>query len=227
MSVQAYPEVIGEYDTVRKLMEGYSIARFGDGEVKHMTGGAQVREPPNATLSAELRTVMAAPHPMCIIGILTMDERGPKYPGLSRHAGRFCDVLSPAMTYYSSLITRPDSAPWINTIEYARMIESLWAGKRAVVVCERKGSMAHVVKTKAKTFEHVECPRYQAYSVIESLAKSVRRTKPDVAIICAGLTATCLANRLTARGIQALDLGSAGGFLGKLLRYADKKQVGQ
>ena len=40
---------------------------------------------------------------------------------------------------------------------------------------------------------------------------------PDIVILSAGPTASCLANRLARAGVQAVDLGSAGGFLLKLL----------
>lgn len=213
VTVAKFPRVAGEAATVEKLCEGFSIARFGDGEVKYMTGGVQFREPERITaLSDELRAIIAAPHARCLAGILTM-HRGPKIDGLSRHIDRFCSVLSPDVTYYSSLITRPDCAPWIDTSQYARMVQSLWLGKRAAVVCERKGSIAKTVRLAAREMVHVECPRYRAYAVIDQLMRQVIALAPEIVVISAGLTATCMANRLSEEGFQAVDLGSSGRFL--------------
>jgi hypothetical protein len=46
-----------------------------------------------------------------------------------------------------------------------------------------------------------------------------------VTVLSVGPTATVLANRLAARGIQALDLGSAGGFLLRLLTGAGAAEL--
>jgi hypothetical protein len=46
-------------------------------------------------------------------------------------------------------------------------------------------------------------------------------TKPDIAILSCGMTATCLANRLSKHGIQAIDFGSGGSFIAKLLAGED------
>ena len=40
-----YPPVAGEFETVEQILNGRSIARFGDGELKMMEGKAIAREP--------------------------------------------------------------------------------------------------------------------------------------------------------------------------------------
>jgi hypothetical protein len=147
-----------------------------------------------------------------------MDPAGPKYQNWTRHIERFLGVLSPDMRYWSAFVSRPDSAPWINFREYALEVQSLWAGKRVAVLCERKGSMMLAVRPAAKRALHVQCPREQAYDGIGLLELRILDYVPEVAILSCGPTATCLANRLTKHGIQAVDLGSAGGFLARLLR---------
>lgn len=217
MSVSEYPSVGGEYETVQKLLNGYSIGRIGDGELKLMTGGCALREPINEKLGEELRDFALDPDKKCLVGILTMDKAGPKYTGLSRHAGRYLTVLSPSVRYYSASITRPDHAPWIENPEFCRMVQKLWAGKHVTVLCEKSGSIIPVLEKQAASVYHVECPRYEAYSVAKKLEGNILRGKPDIVILCAGPTATIMANRLSKRGIQAIDLGSSGKFLGRHL----------
>lgn len=212
-----YPQVIGEFDTIRAVLSGRSLARLGDGELKIAHGSGYSREPVNETLTREVKRVMQQPDPRCLIGIPTMDPAGPKYQNWTRHQKRFEQLLNPGVQYVSAFVTRPDSAPWIRTREYAELVQSIWAGKRAVVICERSGSMLSAVAPAAASVVHIECPHDRAYSVIGDLKRAAIRARPDVVIIAAGPTATCLAHRLAKCEIQAVDLGSAGGFLRALL----------
>jgi hypothetical protein len=215
--VKDYPRVVGEFDTIRKLLDGYSIARFGDGELKMAYGQGYVRQPGSFELMTELLSVLQKPSKKCVVGIPTMDPEGPKYQNWTRHAPRFLGVLAKRQ-YYSAFISRPDSSPWIRTHEYAKLVEELWKGKKTVVMCERKGSMHGAVKIAASKTVHVECPSHLAYDAIDRLYEEVVSHRPDIAILSAGPCATCLADRLSASGIQAVDLGSAGGFLRRLLK---------
>lgn len=214
VGVETYPRVIGEVETVRKLHEGYSLARFGDGELKLMDGGSQVREPQNFYLGLELKRVLQDPYKRVLVGIPTMDRKGPKYESWQRHLARYCRLLSPAVTYYSSFISRPDSAPWIRTPKFAALVEKLWKGKRVALVCENDETKIHrIVRLSASELIHIPCPHTETYSVSSEIVSSVLLAKPQIAILSAGPAATCMAQRLAVCGVQAIDIGSAGGFL--------------
>lgn len=220
-ALDPYPIVEGEQATIDKCLSGFSLARLGDGELKIIYGGGYSREPPNGELSAELLSTLLRPDPDCLVGIPTMDPNGAKYTNWLRHRPRFSRLLQHSpMQYYSAFVTRPDSSPWIRTPEFARSVERLWRGRFTVVVCEKKGSIFGTIKLRAGQALHIACPREQAYRKIDWLEQKVMRAKPDVAILSAGPTATCLANRLATRGIQAIDLGSSGRWLGALLSDA-------
>lgn len=213
-----YPKVLGEFETVEKLLQGWSLQRHGDGELKIMHGAGYVREPQNRALSEELLLAFQKPAAGCLVGIPTMDRAGPKYENWTRHQARFERLLMEGQEYVSAFVSRPDSAPWIGCVEYARTVEQLWAGKRAVVLCEKSGSMVKTVRKAARKAKHVACPRREAYRLIDYLEDQIIAYAPDVAVLSAGPTASCLANRLARVGVHAVDLGSAGGFLGKLLQ---------
>jgi hypothetical protein len=212
-----YPEVIGEFATLAALLTGKSIARYGDGELKLMDGKAYLREPPSEALAGELGRIIQEPHPACLVGIPTMDPGGPKYRNWLRHEKRFLKWLSPEVVYHSAFITRPDSAPWIRTVEFAEKIERLWKGKRATVLCEPGNSILRTVGLSAKKISHIECPHREAYAHIDRLERQIVGKRNEVALLSCGPTATCLAHRLAAAGVQAVDIGSAGGYLLKLL----------
>lgn len=210
-----YPRVKGEFETVRRLLKGSSIARFGDGELKILEGREYSREPRNGLLTAELRMLVAYPNAGCVIGLPTMDPAGPKYQNWRRHERRFCGHFwrGDGNRYYSAFITRPDSAADnLESQEYFALISRLWSGKRATVVSEPDSKTLACVQMMADTV-HVECPSHQAYSVIDQLEQTVIESKPEVALLSCGPTATCLANRLAGRGIHAIDMGSVGGLL--------------
>jgi hypothetical protein len=217
----SYPAVKDEFETVRMLAKGKSIARLGDGELKLIGGGGAAREPANPALANELLEVLHRPHRDCLVGIPTMDTKGAKYANWSKHLARFSVLLSQSVTYYSAFISRPDSAQWIESYEFADSVRRLWAGKRTAVVCERKGSIFRVVAPDARQSVHIECPKHRSYEHLDWLEKRVLRADPQIAVLSVGPAATCLANRLAGHGIQALDLGSAGKFLFRNLWPSD------
>lgn len=217
-----YPRVAGEFDTVRKLLKGYSIARFGDGELKILDGYGYSREVSNGKLSAEMRMLLMMPSDQCLVGIPTMDPAGPKYQNWLRHRDRFCRYVDrkDGTRYYSAFITRPDSAADpIESDEYFDLISQLWGGRdRVVVLSEARNKLLTVVRATAGSVVHIECPSRSAYSQIDDLERAIVNAAPSVALLSCGPTATCLANRLAGRGIQGVDLGSIGGMLLRLMK---------
>lgn len=217
-----YPRVMGEVDTVRRLLKGASIARFGDGELKILGGKGYVREPRNEALTDEMRAIVAAPHESCILAIPTMDPAGPKYLNWMRHEARFLNYFrkGDGQRYGSAFVTRPDSAADpLESQEYVDMISALWAGRdRVAVLSEARSKLLTHARATAAEVLHLECPRHAAYEHIDDFEHAIVAMRPTVALLSCGPTATCLANRLAARGIQGLDLGSIGGLLLRWLR---------
>jgi hypothetical protein len=212
-----YPEVVGEFATVDELLRGSSIARFGDGEFKLIVGQGYVREPANARLAQELKRVVKSPHPSCLVGLPRIDEKGPKNGNWLARIPRYVDFLKHNLTYYSAFISRPDSAPWINTLKFAKRVQTLWLDRHVAVVCEPKSSMRRMLEFGAGKITHIECPSVNAYALIDLFEKAIVDIKPQIAFLGCGVTATCLANRLARRGIQTIDFGSGGAFVARLL----------
>lgn len=209
----SWPTVLDEFETIKKVTKGFNIARFGDGELKMIHGAGYVRQVGSIKLATELFEVLTEPHPRCVVGIPTMDPRSPKWDNWSRHQDRFMKVLSSSVKYYSAFISRPDSAPWIESRAFATSVEKLWRGKRTVVLCERKGSIFRAVSPAAGKAIHVECPFEQSYDIIDKLESRILEQAPEFVVMSCGPSATCLANRLARRGVHAVDIGSAGQFL--------------
>jgi hypothetical protein len=129
---------------------------------------------------------------------------------------RYVQALSENMTYYSAFITRPDSAPWISNKEFCLRFQEVWAGRRVVIIAPKENKLVNVVKVKAGSLVWHSCPRRNAYESIDKAEQQVLDARPEVALLSIGPTATVLARRLASRGVHAIDIGSAGGFL---MRY--------
>jgi hypothetical protein len=213
----SYPVVLDEFQTIERVIGGMNLARCGDGEAKIASGAGYSREPANQKLTEEMREVMRSPHPRCLVGIPTLAPEGPKYQNWLRHQRRLTSLVDENRVYGSAFVSRPDSSPWIATKAYAERVQSLWLGKRAAVICEATGSMLGALRIGAADVVHIECPHAEAYGHVDSLEAACVDVGADIVVMAAGPTATCLANRLAAKGVHAVDLGSCGRFLQRML----------
>lgn len=211
-----YPNVHDEFMTIAAVTAGKSLARVGDGELKLIHGGSAMREPPNPKLARELLDVVQRPHKNLIVGIPTFDPTGPKYLNWTKHGVRFCEILKPEIQYYSAFVSRPDSAPRIETKEFALSVQALWSDKRVTLVCEKEAFMLRTINRKPgapRWLHHIECPHRETYEKIREIEREIIDSKPHFVILSCGPAATVLAHRLAERDIHAIDLGSAGRFL--------------
>lgn len=211
--MRRYPNVIGEFDTISKLKEGASIARYGDGEFGVMRNQGYTRNKFDPRLSKELRVVMERCD-TALIGIPTMDPRGDKFQNWCRHIEDYANRIPPHREYYSALISRPDCASWLRTREYAELVQSIWLDRDVLIIGPEKGRnklQKAVELTQEAKF--IECPLYQAYDYIDDYEKQALKSGADLVLLSCGVTGTCLAARLSKKGLQTIDIGSIGGFL--------------
>jgi hypothetical protein len=213
--MKSYPHVLGELDTLRRIVAGASIARYGDGEFKIALGhGASIKSQPyHERLSLRLREILIESG-SCMVGIPNILSDTPKQEFWHKYT-RFSTMLDGSRRYVSSFITRPDSAPWIDTDEYWALLESLWAGQDVVLVRGSGKSLVGDDLTSAGRLTEIIAPRQGAWADYGSLMQRVLSHKPKRVLICLGPTATVMASDLCAKGIHAIDLGHVGLFLRK------------
>ena len=213
-----YPQVADEFETIRRIRKGRSLARYGDGELKIMGHHVIAYEPERQpALAAELRRIARRPHKNCLIGIPTMDPAGSRYENFKGYRSRFMAWFNNQTRhkYVSAFISRPDCHERLETREYYEAVISIWAGKRriALVAPEDSALLAYLCMTHPVGVWHVTCPPIGAYAEIDRLEREVMEGESDIALLSCGPTATALAHRLTLQGLQAIDIGSIGGFL--------------
>lgn len=207
-----YPRVADEFKTIEDLEKVGSIARFGDGEFNIIKGGNCVSQVFVPGLRAELMNVLAAPQDKCLIGIPTMNERGPKKHWFKKK-DEYARFLG-KRPYHSAFISRPDSAPWVMTEAYWDSVEDLWRDQDVVLLGCGSRSLNEDIMKEARSIVHVTCNRRDAYAQIDALQEEAEACvlPGGTVFLCAGPCATALAYRLAMRGIHAMDLGHIGMF---------------
>lgn len=203
-----YPHVMSELETLRLVCEGRSLARYGDGEFNLAVGGRAKAQSAHVGLSDRLRAILADSGD-CLVGIPNIHSQTPKAAFWSKYQNQAAPLLSDR-TYGSAFVTRPDSAPWIDTPEFWAALESLWVGK-SVTLVRGSGRSLTPDDLHGACVTEIVAPRDDAFSGYDALLERIGT--PETALLCLGPTATVLAVDLCARGVHAIDLGHIGVFL--------------
>jgi hypothetical protein len=206
-----YPDVVEEWATLLAVLDGKSIARYGDGEFNLVRGGNCVSQRKVPGIQTELKNILHSKDDNLLVAIPRLDSRSPKNVNWTKCCSHYGSYLSFRKRYYSAFITRPDSAPWIATPSYFDLVESLWDGKDITMVygSQRSLSVDFVPMRLAKSITVVEADYAHTYPKIDAIERQVRRAGNKVVLLMCGPTATCLAARL-AGDFHAIDLGHIG-----------------
>lgn len=205
------PPILSEEETLQRALAGASLSRFGDGELRLASGtGTSPTQVADKNLARELCSILRSPPENCLVCLPRFD-RGPKKENWAKYIMPRYAALYTAKEYGSAFISRPDSAPHIDTVQFWSDLERLWTGTDICFVAGTDRSLRDEDFASAKSVARVPAPRRDAYAEIDRLENEIaeigRRT-----ILCLGATATVLAARLTKHNIHALDLGHAGMF---------------
>jgi hypothetical protein len=211
--VKGYPDVLPERETIEAILSGRSIARYGDGELRVALGRKCVSQEASAALAGELRAVLGDEQKGLLVGIPNIASKTPKAESWSRFCSPGYTTMYKQTHYASSFITRPDSAPWIDTPDYWNRVHDLWRGKDVVLIAgDRKSLRADDMRTEAANLREVRAPRQHAYAEIDRIEEEIGSHNGPI-LMCLGCTATALAARLHKKGLWGIDLGHIGMFM--------------
>jgi len=190
--------------TLSKILEGNSLARFGDGELMLIHEKDAFKQDFDHALAIELRDILW--NSDCLVGIPhPMGARPHYWDDFLRSHNEYFNF---DRDYVSSFISRPDEAEPVR-------IGRIWKD-RDVILVAGEGSLTKDHLKTAKSVKVIRAPKKNAYKKIDKLEEKIWRAieaDTDLVILCAGATATCLAARLCKMGIQAVDLGYIGKWL--------------
>lgn len=222
-----YPTVLSEDETVDRVLDGWSLARYGDGEMSIMTGGNCVSQVGDKRLAEELRKVARfdwAGGPK-LLPCIPNAFASPRLAWRQKWAdGKFAALYDPARIYGSAFITRPDSAPWIDTPAYWAKVRQIWEERDIVLVKGTERSLRASALVGARQVVEIDgrnvtaaypLGHRDAFAVLGRIeAETLAAVTPGAtAILCLGPAATVLAARLAWKGVHAVDLGHLGMFM--------------
>lgn len=201
--------IIAEFETVEALRAGKSIARFGDGELRLALGRDVGHQKADKKLVDELKSILLDDIDNLLVGIPWVHPDSPKKGNWLKYTqAPYIDLYNPQKQYYSSFITRPDSAPWIDTPGYWHAIQSLWHGRDVIIVSgSNKGFRINELESDVASLKFIKTLPEQAYNEIDKIEEEIGTDTSKLVLLAVGATATVLAARLVKKGFQALDLG--------------------
>jgi hypothetical protein len=200
-----------EMTTLGCVLAGASLARYGDGEFRLCEGLPAKAQSVDRTLSQRLRDILRFSGD-CHVGIPNLHSETPKEPFWRPYLHRAPTFLVERM-YSSAFITRPDSAPWIDTPEYWEAIEAIWRDQDVTIVSGGRHGLRAPDLIGARSVRMIDAPSTDAWVRYDDLLDQIGR--PAKVLLCLGPTATVMAVDLCAMGVQAIDLGHLGLFLRK------------
>lgn len=209
-----YPRVLTERDTLAAAHAGFSLARYGDGELALACGGSSVSQRYDERLSVELQTILRGDMARVLPCIPNLQSKTPRARYWANYAQpHYTRLYRSDALYGSSFITRPDNAPWIDTPSYWAEVRRLWLGK-SVAYVSGNDRLLKIVREDTATVTVFHAPARDAYADIDTLTNRLLSRPYGAIIIALGAAGTALAARLGINGAQhALDLGHIGQFM--------------
>jgi hypothetical protein len=208
-----------ERQTLEAALDGYSLARYGDGELKIALGRDAKSQAGSPDLARRLREILKSAGSRCLVAIPNVRSETPKREFWDQYGGaRYVALYERRKVYGSSFITRPDSAPWIDFPFYWSRVIDLWRARDVVLVRGSSKSLTAADLVAARSVEEVVAPRQHAWAEYPALLARLKGERRRV-LLCLGATATVLAFDLAAAGGHAVDLGHVGMFLRKEGRF--------
>jgi hypothetical protein len=203
---------------MQRVCAGASIARYGDGEFKMLHDAGIKNHDAHPVLSRRLREILLASGD-CLVGIPNIRSDTPKaeFWGKFMAYGKFLAERP----YVSSFVTRPDSAPWINTPDYWRLLETLWRDQDVTLVRGSGKSLTTDDVPGARDVTEIVGPKRSAFVEYDALIARIVAAKHRRVLIGLGPVATVMAVDLCAKGFHAIDLGHLAMFLRKYRRGED------
>lgn len=225
-----YPVAIkSAEDTVRLLASGYSVARYGDGEISMILDkysiwfqdydpslGKRLREvlstnlsnPDNKKFSIALYSAYGS------LDSFPLDQKNFWARIIIKHQKRLYDLIDKDYEYGCTDFSRFKDAgiKSVENINYrANLIKSIWEGKRLLVI---EGSSVRLgigndLLCNATSVKRIIIPSKNAWSMYDKILEAALSMKDsvDMVLAIAGPTASVLAYDLYCQGIQTIDLG--------------------
>lgn len=204
-------KVLSENSAIEKIGEGYSLSRFGDGELKMIWRKASINklQDYDTALQEKLLRVFTAPLKKLLIGIPNpLCDRS----WIDQFTETFEEFIAdkPALkesTFVSAFFSRP-SIVSLDSELYFEQVKRLWKGKEVVLINFNPSLLTHYLFDDSAA-HFIWILRSNCFSEYKQILKACRSYygEKKLFLVSAGPTASCLAYDLTRDGEQCVDIG--------------------
>lgn len=209
-------------DTIRTIIDNdLSLVRFGDGEVRMISGGRIGFQDQNKSLADRLRGIATFDDPRILVGVpdTLRDQSKFVWPArvlISNHVAKYADVYVSLFTskqpYGNAYVTRPymDYRDKTGAAEHFHAIKGLWRGRRVLIVEGEftRFGVGNDLLEGAHSVSRILCPSSNAFDFYDSILLAALEHSANTLVIGAlGPTAKVLCSDLSRHGRQAVDLG--------------------
>lgn len=239
-----HPKVAGLDETMDKILDGKSIARFGDGELQAITNNIDNSFQNNSLqLSNEMKKVLECQNKDLIIAIappfswnlynLNKESRNYWEPILIKNWPTWKKYLI-RKKYYNAFITRPyfdftSEFRITNSKIIFNKFKKLWKNKNILIV---EGTYSRFgvnddLLASSKSVRRIIGPAENAFEKVDNIEDKIReyvkKQHVDLILFSLGQTATILVYRLMDLNIQLIDIGHLDIEYNWYLKKASKK----
>lgn len=222
--------IYNEIDTIKKLQQGFSISRFGDGEFRLINGKNMVYQDYNPIIASKLKNVLSHNNipPKLLIGIPPFYQNKnefycpirftnkkvinywKKYLS-NKESKKMEQIINYDNIYYSSFISRIESFNY-NNKDYISELNKIWKDKKIVLILNqfKYNEFKNIIYQNINNVVGViYCTEKNAFSEYDNLFEKCKNYDKDtIFLIMAGPTATILSFDLCLIGYQSIDIGS-------------------
>lgn len=206
-------------NTIQRISKGFSLSRFGDGELEIMLGNSIACQKFHKQLAEELKQCIKADNKKVCIGLnycyWNSLEGFRDYTKMyvrttvAKRRKQYEEFLNPQNKYYAAECTlayanRDEAFDFKN---HYKKFKEIFSGRNIVVISGLDFRNNDLLKD-AKSVTWVKAPGKNAFSKYDELMKKAQEFSPDrLVLICLGPTATVMAYNLALRDYQTLDVG--------------------
>jgi len=204
--------VLDEYKTIDRIKEGYSLARYGDGEFFRLlrsSKGISKLQKFDDKLKEKLFTVFSKPLEKLLIGIPRMDKPKRWVINFNNNFSEFIDDKRAyrESVFVSAFVSRP-SLVGRDTQEYFDKVKSIWR-KRGIVLINFNSNILNHYLFEGCVVDFIQISRRDCFDDYDNIRRECKKfyNQKKVFLASAGPAATCLAYDLTLDGEQCVDIG--------------------
>lgn len=234
-----FPIIKSVDETLQMVKDGYSMSRYGDGELNMILGrNFSTFQKSDEILISRLKEILKSSEPkhiVCLPDIYgNFDNKNKEHKEWFRrhlaNGGREADykLFDLQKVYYNAFITRPykDYVDKSGAKERFDALKEIWSNRDITIIegSKTRFGVGNDLLDNVRSCQRILGPAVNAFDRYEELLEEAKKiVKSRLVLIALGHTATVLAYDLAKEGYQAIDIGHLDIEYEWFLRGTDRK----